>query len=48
MRVALDLHIVENSYEAVWSVVKVKGNAGKRRSWAPKIAGERSETPHSR
>jgi len=29
-------------------VVKVRGNAGERRSWAPKIAGERSQAPHSR
>jgi len=29
-------------------VVKVRGNAGERRSWALKIAGERSQAPHSR
>jgi len=29
-------------------VVKVRGNAGERRSWAPKIAGERSLASHSR
>jgi len=29
-------------------VVKVRGNAGKRRSWVHKITGERSQAPHSR
>jgi len=34
-----------NLYHAV---VKVRGEAGERRSWAPKIAGERSQAPYSR
>jgi len=28
-------------------VVKVRGNAGQRRSWALKIAVERSQIPHN-
>jgi len=28
---------------SAYPVVKVRGNAGERRSWAPKIAGERSQ-----
>jgi len=30
------------------SVVKVRGNAVERSSWAPKIAGKRSQAPYSR
>jgi len=29
-------------------VIKVRGNAGERRSWAPKIVGERSQAPYNR
>jgi len=32
----------------IHAVVKVRGNAVERRSWAPKIVGERSQAPHSR
>ena len=37
-----------NTRRALKPVVKARGNAGERRSWAPKIAVERSQAPHSR